>query len=63
MLKLFPCHHTNFIHCFDLTVPLIVKFVFILFIIIRVVATMVLIMVKLTDFFLQEMQNMLVFQI
>ena len=62
-LKLFSSHHTNFIHCFVSKIPLIRKFVLILFIVIRVVAAMLLIMVKLTDTFLQELQNIWVFQI
>ena len=48
---------------FVLKIPLIRKFVLILFIVIRVVAAMLLIMVKLTDTFLQELQNIWVFQI
>ena len=62
-LKLFSSHHTNFIYCFVLKIPLIRKFVLILFIAIRVTAEMLLIMVKLTDTFLQELQNIWVFQI
>ena len=56
-------HHINFIHCFVLKIPLIRKFVLILFIVIRVVAAMLFIMVKLTDTFLQELLNIWVFQI
>ena len=36
-------HHTNFVHCFVLKISLIRKFVLILFIVVRVVATMLLI--------------------
>ena len=50
-------------HGFVLKIPLIRKFVLILFIVIRVVAAMLLVMVKLTNAFLQELQNIWVFQI
>ena len=42
---------------------LIIKFVLIMFIVICVIAAMLLIMVKLADTFLQELQNIWVFQI
>ena len=62
LLKLFSSLHANFAHCFVLKIPLIRKFVLILFIVICVVAAMLLILVKLTDTFLQELQNIWVFQ-
>ena len=62
-LKLFSSLHANFVHCFVLKIPLIRKFVLILLIVICVVAAVLLIMVKLTDTFLQELQNIWVFQI
>ena len=48
---------------FRLKISLITKFVLILFILICVVTAMLLIMVKLTNTFLQELQNIWVFQI
>ena len=48
---------------FKETLKKLKSFVIILFIVIRVAAAMLLIMIKLTDTFLQELQNMGVFQI
>ena len=48
---------------FVLKISLIRKFVLILFIVIRVVAALILIMVERNDTFLQELQNIWVFQI
>ena len=59
--KLFSSHHTNFAHCFVLKTPLIKKSVLILFIVICVVAAMLLIMVKLTNTFLQEQQFLITY--
>ena len=61
-LKLFSSHRTNFICCSILKVPLIRKSFLILFIVIREIVAMLLIMVKLTKTFLQELQNIWAFQ-
>ena len=61
--EVFSSHLTNFVHCLVLKIPLTRKFVLTLFIAIRVAAGMLLIIVKPTDTFLQELQNLCVFQI